>query len=394
MKNIFNCHILTLLIAFVLLCGCGANDTKAAGAASEEATIQITDRHSDDGRTVVGISMPDKLLERWNKDGSYLKEVFEKAGFEVYLSYSNNLIDTQINSIREMIENGADLLVITAVDGAALGPVLDEAKAANINVIAYDRLIMNSDVVDYYVSYDNYMVGQLQANFIITSLGLNYNQEPKYMEFVSGDPVDNNSRYFYKGAMDTLEPYLENGSVRVLSGQTDFYVTSTAQWSSDLAQQRLQIILTSYYPENTRLDAVLCANDSTALGAARALESDYKMDNKVVVTGQDADIPNIYNMIEGVQSMTVFKALDKETIVTAALAKSILDGNTPDESLINESNWDFECSYNTTDYHNGAKLVNSYLLTPIVIIPDNLEKKLFDSGYYKRNSAGMIYSAK
>ncbi len=358
------------------------------------AAPAITDTHSDDGRTVIGISMPDRLLERWNKDGAYLSAQFEKRGYEVILKYANNLIDTQMDDITTMIDEGADLLVIAAVDGAALTDVLYNAKAANVPVIAYDRLIMGTDVVDYYVSFDNYEVGVLQGKYIIRALNLMYTEGTKKIEFVSGDPVDNNARYFYKGAMDTLEPFFKAGKLVSLSGQLDFYETSTSQWSTDLAQQRLQIILNSYYPENVRLDAILCANDSTALGAVRALESDYSLTNTVAITGQDADIANIYNIIDGKQGMTVFKALREESIVTVALGDYLLQGIHPEEELLSDNDWDFKCEFNTTDYDNGATVVPSYLLEPVTVTKSNLEYRLFDSGYYRRNSAGLIYAAK
>ena len=375
----------------------GTNTVAQKPSATAEEAPQSYEQSSanariDDGRTVVGISMPDKLLERWNHDGIFLKEHFEKEGCEVILKYADNLIDTQISDIRSMIDGGADLLVITAVDGAALSSVLDKAKSQGIKIIAYDRLLMNSPSVDYYVSYDNYKVGVLQAEYVISALRLEKSSQTKTIEFVTGDPVDNNARYFYQGAVDTLMPYLESGKLSVLSNQQGFYETSTAQWSTDIAQQRLQIILNSYYPENVRLDAVLCANDSTALGATRALESDYNGQNSVVVTGQDADVANIYSIIEGKQSMTVFKALRDESVVAVALGLSILSDETPDAELITRSGWKFECSYNTTDYDNGSKIIPSYLLSPITITKDNLEKELFDTGYYARNASGLIYA--
>ena len=375
----------------------GTNTVVQEPSATAEEAPQSYEQSSanariDDGRTVVGISMPDKLLERWNHDGIFLKEHFEKEGCEVILKYADNLIDTQISDIRSMIDGGADLLVITAVDGAALSSVLDKAKSQGIKIIAYDRLLMNSPSVDYYVSFDNYKVGVLQAEYIISALRLEKSSQTKTIEFVTGDPVDNNARYFYQGAVDTLMPYLESGKLSVLSNQQGFYETSTAQWSTDIAQQRLQIILNSYYPENVRLDAVLCANDSTALGATRALESDYNGQNSVVVTGQDADVANIYSIIEGKQSMTVFKALRDESVVAVALGLSILSDETPDAELITRSGWKFECSYNTTDYDNGSKIIPSYLLSPIAITKDNLEKELFDTGYYARNGSGLIYA--
>ncbi|WP_242952250.1 substrate-binding domain-containing protein [Butyrivibrio sp. YAB3001] len=393
-KKAISILLINIILVVFSLSGCGSSSVPENANFSQEETVTVTDTHSDDGRTVIGISMPDMLLERWNRDGAYLMSQFEKNGCEVILSFANNLIDTQINDIRSMIASGADLLVIAAVDGAAISGVLDEAKAANVKVIAYDRLIMSSDVVDYYVSFDNYAVGRMQANYVIGTLGVRTAEKPLYIEFVSGDPVDNNSRYFYKGAMDTLSEFLESGMLISLSNQTSFYETATAQWSSDIAQQRLQILLNSYYPEGTRLDAVLCANDSTALGAARAIEADYAGDNQVVLTGQDGDIANIYNIINGTQSMTVFKDLSEESIVTVSLALSLLSGNTPGKELIDSADWDFSCSFNTEDYDNGKKIVPSYLLKPIQVTADNIEQKLFDTGYYKRNSAGLIYSAK
>ena len=386
-----------LVIALVAICFFAGSLVRPKATVEEAAPVEqpvITDTHSDDGRTVIGISMPDRLLERWNKDGAYLRAQFEKRGYEVLLRYSNNLIDTQVDGILEMIKEGADLLVIAAVDGAALSDVLNVAKASNVPVIAYDRLIMDSDVVDYYVSFDNYKVGVLQAEYVIRVLNLMYTEETKRIEFVSGDPVDNNAKFFYQGAKDTLDPFFKDGKLVSLSGQLGFYETSTSQWSTDLAQQRLQIILNSYYPDNVRLDAVLCANDSTALGAVRALESDYTNANHVAVTGQDADIANIYNIIEGTQGMTVFKALREESIVTVALGEYLLKGIYPGEELISSSAFDFKCSFNTTDYDNGKKIVSSYLLEPITVTKDNIEKQLFESGYYRRNSAGLIYAAK
>ena len=399
MKKILSVVLVIALIIGGFIAGTSFMDNKPVQEAPSEETVPemqtgAFDTHSDDGRTVVGISMPDRLLQRWNRDGAFLRSQFENNGCEVMLRYANNLIDTQIDDILTMIGEGADLLVIAAVDGAALSDALEFARDANVPVIAYDRLIMDTEVVDYYVSFDNYKVGVLQAQYLIDSLKLEHSARTKYIEFVSGDPVDNNARFFYNGAMDTLKPYLEKGRLVSRSGQRDFYETSTAQWSTDLAQQRLQIILNSYYPDNSRLDAVLCANDSTALGAARAIEADYPGGNTVAITGQDADIANIYNILEGAQGMTVFKALREESVVTVALGLSMLKGNDPGEKLIADNNWDFKCSFNTTDYDNGQKKVSSYLLEPITVTIDNMEELLFDTGYYARNSSGLIYAVK
>lgn len=386
--------LIELLIASLLLSGCASGEETLEDTSKNNVYSSETQERIDDGHTVVGISMPDRLLERWNKDGAFLKDQFTNAGCEVILSYANNLIDRQISDIRDMVEQGADLLVVTAVDGAAISTPLEEAKALGVKVIAYDRLIMGTDAVDYYVSFDNYMVGVLQANYIVDSLELRSLEESRTIEFISGDPVDNNSKYFYQGAMDTLKPYLESGRLYVPSGQSDFYETATAQWSTDIAQQRLQIILSSYYPKDMQLDAVLCANDSTALGATKAISSDYQRHNKVIVTGQDGDIPNIHNIFTGSQSMTVYKHLREESVVTLSIGLDILAGNSPSEDLIRKSDWDFDCTYDIETYNNGNKAVPSYLLRPIAISADNIEKELFDSGYYNRDSTGQIFATK
>ncbi len=382
------------MTAALIFTGCGTNSNTADTDNSAEEIPVLNSTHSDDGITMVGISMPDKLLERWNTDGSFLRSKFENLDYEVTLRFADNLIDKQINDLREMIINGADLLVISAVDGAALGHVLEEAHASNVTVISYDRLLMDSEYVDYYVSFDNYMVGQLQAEYIIDKLDLDNTEEVKHLEVVSGDSVDNNARYFYNGAMDMLKPYIESGKLETMSGQTGFYETSTSQWSTDLAEQKVRILINSYYFGDNCLDALLCANDSTALGASKAVTEEYDKENPVLITGQDADVANIYNIFDGIQSMTVYKALDQESVVTAYLAEYILDENTPNEEMIKLADWDFECRYSTSDYNNGKKNVTSFLLTPISIDKENIEAELFDKGHYAYSSTGLIYVVK
>lgn len=390
MKNI-NFIFLNLMCLTLLITGCGKASTNETSADKEAVSVVSSSlvNRADDGRIIVGISMPDQQLERWNRDGAFLKSEFEKYGYEVILSYADNLIDKQIRELRNMIDEGVDLVVVSAIDGGTLTSVLDEASQAGVKVIAYDRLLMDTDMVDYYVSFDNYIVGELQARYVIDALKLDDSDETRNIEIVTGDPVDNNARYFYNGEMDTLAPYFEKGKLNIVSGQKDFYVTATGTWSTEIAQQRMQIILNSYYKHN-RLDAVVCANDSTALGAVNAIKSDYSQNNKVIVTGQDADVENVYNILSGNQSMTVFKALKNEAIVTVDLTRAVLEGGSPDEKLIEESGWDFECRYDTTSYNNGRKNVKSYLLIPKVLDSSNIKKELFDTGYYTYDSDGNI----
>ncbi len=341
----------------------------------------------------VGISMPTQSLERWNRDGAYLKEQFEEAGYEVELTYSDNDQQKQVNDIQNLISDGVNLLVVSAIDGQALNTVMDEAVEANIPVIAYDRLIMH-DGSTYYVSFDNYTVGVLQGQYVVDTLDLENAGDKVYnIEFTAGDPADNNAGFFFNGAFDTLKPYIDAGTLNVVSGQTDFDTVATAQWDTQTAMERMQNILGSYYADGTQLDVALCSNDSTAMGVTQAIESDYAGDNTVIITGQDADEANLKNIVDGKQSMSVYKALANEAIVTLDVAKAILAGETVDESFIESAGWEFDCAYDVESYETTpGHVCPSFLLVPNVVTADNIEEVLVAPGYYEQHDDGYYYA--
>ena len=342
----------------------------------------------------IGISMPTQSLERWNRDGSYLQKQFEDAGYEVELTYSDNETDRQVNDIQNLISDGVNLLVVAAIDGEALNTAMDEAADAGIPVISYDRLI-KSDAVSYYISFDNYTVGTLQGQYVVDSLDLDNAGDKTYnIEFTAGDPADNNAGYFFNGAFDVLKPYIDAGTLNVVSGQTDFDSVVTPAWDTQTALERMQNILASYYADGTQLDVALCSNDSTALGVTQAIESDYAGDNTVLITGQDGDEANLANIVDGKQSMTVYKAVANEAVVTLDLAKAMLAGDTVDESLIEKSGWDFECAYDTESYETSdGNKCPSFLLVPTVVTKDNLQEALVDPGYYTMDDDGYLHPA-
>jgi putative multiple sugar transport system substrate-binding protein len=339
----------------------------------------------------IGISMPTQSLERWNRDGTYLKEQFEAAGFEVILTYSDNKNDQQVNDISNMLSQGVDLLIISAIDGDGLNTVMDEAAEKGVPVLSYDRLIGN-DAVSYYVSFDNYTVGKLQGEFVRDALDLdNAGDKVFNMEFTAGDPADNNAGYFFNGAYDVLKPYIEKGTIKVVSGQTEFQAVSTAQWSTDTALSRAQNILGSYYADGTKLDAWLCSNDSTAAGVAQAIESDYNGGNTVIVTGQDGDIANLANIVDGKQTMTVYKNVANEAIVTLAVAKAILGGEFDGAELA--KTFGIECAFDTTSYFTSeGHFTPSFLLVPTVVTKDNLDY-LVGTGLYVMGDDGYLKAA-
>lgn len=392
-----------MVASLVVGCGGGNNASAPADTPAETETpaddaAPAEDAAGDAAETPaaaeggkIGISMPTQSLERWNRDGAYLDEQFKAAGFETILTYSDNDSGKQVNDIQNMLADGVNLLVVAAIDGEALNTAMNEAAEANVPVISYDRLILN-DAVSYYVSFDNYTVGKLQGEFIVDTLDLaNAGDKVYNMEITAGDPADNNAGYFYQGAIDTLQPYLDAGTLNVVSGQTDFDSVATAQWNTDTALERAQNVLSSYYADGTQLDVWLCSNDSTALGVAQAVTSDYAGSNSVLITGQDGDEANLKNIVDGVQTMTVYKNVSNESIVTLALAKAILAGDTIDESLV--PSFGIECAFDTESYETSAgNKCPSFLLVPNVITKDNLQD-LVDTGLYTMGDDGYLSAA-
>jgi putative multiple sugar transport system substrate-binding protein len=345
--------ILALVLALVLCIGC-------ASAFAEK----------------VGVSMPTKDLQRWNQDGDNMKAQLEAEGYEVDLQYAGNVEQEQLNQITNMINSGCSVVVIAAVTGDSLGAALDLAKEKGVKVIAYDRLLMASDAVDYYATFDNYMVGTVQGNYVKDQLKLDEAEGPFVMEITAGDPGDNNAFYFYGGAMDVLKPYIESGKIIVKSGQTEFNDVATPSWKTETAQTRADSILSSYYADGSKIDAWLCSNDSTALGVTNALADKYDNDYPII-TGQDCDVSNTNNMIDGKQSMSVFK--DTRTLAkqVVKMVGQILKGETVD---VND----------TETYNNGVKVVPSFLCEPVFADVNNYKELLIDSGYYLETEDGHV----
>jgi len=345
--------ILALVLALVLCIGC-------ASAFADK----------------VGVSMPTKDLQRWNQDGDNMKALLEGEGYEVDLQYAGNVEQEQLNQITNMINGGCSVVVIAAVTGDSLGAALDLAKEKGVKVIAYDRLLMASDAVDYYATFDNYMVGTVQGTYIKDQLDLDNAEGPFVMEITAGDPGDNNAFYFYNGAVDVLKPYIDAGKLVVKSGQIEFNDVATPSWKTETAQTRADSILSSYYADGSKIDAWLCSNDSTALGVTNALADKYDNDYPII-TGQDCDVSNTNNMIDGKQSMSVFKD-------TRTLAKQVV-------KMVGQILKGEEVDVNDTEtYNNGVKVVPSFLCEPVFADVNNYKELLIDSGYYLETEDGHV----
>ncbi len=323
----------------------------------------------------IGVAMPTQSLQRWNQDGDNMKKQLEAAGYEVDLQFANNEVAQQVSQLENMITGGCKVLVVASIDGSALGTVLATAKEAKIPVIAYDRLIMDTDAVDYYATFDNYMVGTIQGKFIEEKLGLAEGKGPFNLEIVGGSPDDNNARFFYQGAIDVLKPYLDSGKLVVPSGQVEFEKIATMAWKTETAQARMDNIIMANYSTGTKLDAVLCSNDSTAMGAINAL-TNAGIEEFPIITGQDCDKPNMQYIINGKQSMSVFK--DTRTLAekVVGMVDAIVKGTEPE---VND----------TTTYNNNVKVVPSYLCAPVFGDASNYKELLIDSGYYTLSDIGQ-----
>lgn len=330
---------------------------------------------------LIGISMPTKSLERWSRDGSELEATLQEMGYRTSLQFADNKVEQQISQIQNMINEGPAVLVVASIDGSALAPVLDQAATKDIEVIAYDRLIRDTDAVDYYATFDNYTVGKLQGEYIAQALDLDNNAGPFNFEPFSGSPDDNNARYFFEGAWDALKPYIDEGKLVVPSGKlpdsVDKWQSIGIQaWMAPAAQSEMENRLNSFYRDK-KVEAVLAPNDALALGISQALEANgYGGDQWPVITGQDADQANVRNIIGGKQAMTVWKDTRELGDQVAKMVDQIVKGEQVD---VND----------TETYDNGKKVVPSYLLEPVVITKDNVEEKLVDSGYYKAEDLGL-----
>lgn len=329
----------------------------------------------DRSAITVGVAMPTQQSERWIADGDNVKKSLEDLGYKVDLQYANDDIPTQVSQIENMIATGDKALIIASIDGTTLTDVLQRAADKDIPVIAYDRLILGTENVDYYTTFDNYKVGVQQATSLLTGLGIldadgteTGEKGPFNIELFAGSPDDNNATFFWNGAMDTLQPYLDEGVLIVPSGQVDFDQAAILRWLPETAQERMENLLT--IDGSTRLDGVLSPYDGLSIGIISALTSGgYSADALPIITGQDAEVGSVKSIIAGEQYSTIYKDTRKLGAQAVAMVDDILTGEDPE---VND----------TETYDNGKLVVPSFLLESQIVTKDNYQDVLIDSGYY------------
>ncbi len=320
----------------------------------------------------IGIAMPTQSSSRWISDGNSMVEQFEAAGYRTVLQYAEDDIPTQLNQVENMITQGVSALVIAAIDGTTLSNALENAEAAGIPIIAYDRLIRDSGAVDYYATFDNFQVGVLQAESLVACLNERFaGTAPFNVELFGGSPDDNNAFFFYNGAMSVLQPLIDAGTIAVPSGQMGMDVVGTLRWDGAVAQARMDNLLSANYGSAV-LHGALSPYDGLSIGILSSVKGvGYGTGDLAMpcVTGQDAEVPSVKSMMAGEQYSTIFKDTRELARVTVGMVDAILSGGQPE---IND----------TETYDNGVKVVPSYLLKPVTVNVDDIQSVLVDSGYY------------
>ena len=373
-KRLMGAAAATVLALGLAACsGGGAGETESS-AGTDTATTAAT------GDVMVGVAMPTQTSERWIADGEAVEAGLRELGYQVDLQFANDDIPTQSQQIDQMITNGADVLIIAAIDGTALSSQLQAAADAGIKVISYDRLIRDSGNVDFYVTFDNYNVGVQQATSLLVGLGvLNADGSegdaagPFNIELFAGSLDDNNAFFFFNGAIDTLQPYIDNGTLVVKSGQTDIEQAATLRWQQETAQKRMEDLLTSTYSDGSTVAGVLSPYDGLSRGIITALQnagySGTTADGFPVVTGQDAEIASVKLIADGIQYATIFKDTRKLAAQAILVTEAYVAGEEPEAN-------------DTETYDNGVKVVPSYLLESDIVYADNITSLLVDSGYW------------
>jgi len=326
------------------------------------------------GKALVGISMPTKSSTRWISDGESMVKEFQSLGYDTDLQYGEDDIPNQLAQIENMVTKGAKVLVIAAIDGSTLSDILAKAHDAGVTVIAYDRLITKTPNVDYYTTFDNFGVGVLQAQSLVKGLKERFpNVKPWNVELFGGSPDDTNAFYFYDGAMSVLQPMIDAGEVKIVSGQTGMDKVGTLRWDGAVAQARMDNLLSANYTDK-KVNGVLAPYDGLSRGIISSLKGvGYAPGPEMpIVTGQDAEVPSVKAMIAGEQYSTIFKDTRELAKVTAQMVNDVLQGKQPE---IND----------TKTYNNEVKVVPAHLLTPYAVGKDDIEKILIGSGYIKKD---------
>ncbi|WP_285727334.1 sugar-binding protein [Psychromicrobium xiongbiense] len=331
-------------VAALALTGCGRTDSTSGGSSAAAGF---------DKNAAIGVALPQKTSANWVLAEGLFNDGLKSAGFKPNVQFANGGVTEQQNQISAMISGGAKVIIVGAIDGSQLGTQLKQAKDSGATIIAYDRNLTNTANVDYYVAYDNFKVGELQGQALLDGMKAKKATGPYNIEVFAGSNDDANSKPFFDGAMKVLQPEIDKGNVKIVSGQKDQNAAATAGWKAENAQKRMDTLLAGFYT-NTALDGVLSPNDTLA----RAIITSVKAAGKPipVVTGQDSEAESVKSIMAGEQYSTINK--DTRNLVKAAIqmVSDLQAGKKP---------------ATTTTSNNGTKDVPTQFLTPVVVTKAN-----------------------
>jgi len=364
-----------LIIAVTLLSAC--SPATATLAATELPTAESAATVPAVSGTV-GIVLPTKDEPRWIQDETRFRDAFTRAGFDVEILFSEGDSNKEKTNVESLITKGIKVLILAPQDGAAAAISADAARAAGVKVIAYDRLILNTDAVDYYVTFDSIAVGAAQAQYLVDKV--NGKGNPLYL--YAGASSDNNAFLFLEGAWNVLQPKISDGTFVIKNSSEAVALQDqatlsrnemgkvieqvTTNWDSSTAKSLAKANLTAVTAEDKGNVFILAPNDGTARAVADAFAADSDV-TSYIVTGQDAEEASVQYIIDGKQSMTVLK--DVRTLVNDAIAAAIayLEGSTPPQ---------------TTTYNNGKIDVPAKPSEVVSVDKDNVMETVIDSGYW------------
>ena len=304
----------------------------------------------------IGVALPQKTSENWVLAEQLFNDGLTEAGFEPIVQFGNSGVTEQQNQIDAMVEQGAAVIVVGAIDGSQLGTQLEAAKDSGATIIAYDRLVKNTEAVDAYIAFDNFQVGVLQGKALLQGLAERKGDGPYNIELIAGSSDDANSIPFFDGAMSILDPKIEDGTLTVVSGQTTFEQVATQGWKAENAQKRMDTVLSGFYSGDVALDGVLSPNDTLARAALTAVDQAGK--DVPVITGQDSEAESVRSIVAGVQYSTIYK--DTRDLVAQTIDSIVALQNCGDIPI-----------NDTEQYDNGVKIVPAFLLEPKIVTQAN-----------------------
>ena len=331
MKKLLSILLTVLMVATVFV-GCGK------------------DKDASADKIKVGLSLPTQREERWVRDKAKMEAVAEEMGIELIVKVADANMQEQTTQVEALLNQGIDVLILAPHDASAAASLVEMAKKDDVPVISYDRLITGTDKLDYYLSFDNVKVGEIQGKFITEMV-----PEGNYI-IMSGAPTDNNAKLFKEGAMKHIQPLIDSGKINVIAEQ------AVENW---VPENALKIVEAALAANDNKVDAILAPNDGTAGAAIQALAA-QGLAGQVPITGQDAEKSGAKRIMEGTQSMTVFK--DTRDLGQAAIEIAVKIAN--GEKVETNSSVD-----------NGVVKVPTVSLDAKVVTKDNIKEVLVDSGY-------------